>query len=36
MANDHPCFLANDLLADDWEILLDGIIKEFPITYQES
>lgn len=25
----------DDLLADDWEIITDGIVKDFPITYQE-
>ena len=25
----------DDLLADDWEIVIDGIIQDFPITYQD-
>lgn len=24
-----------DLLADDWEVITEGIVKNFPITYQE-
>lgn len=24
-----------DLLADDWEVITDGIVKDFPITYQD-
>ncbi len=24
-----------ELLAEDWEIITTGIVKEFPITYQE-
>jgi hypothetical protein len=24
-----------DLLADDWEVILTGIEKDFPITYRE-
>jgi hypothetical protein len=25
----------DDLLADDWEIITRGIIKDFPITYSD-
>lgn len=25
----------NDLVADDWEIITKGIVKNFPIIYQE-
>ena len=25
----------DDLLADDWVVITEGIIKDFPITYQE-
>ena len=28
-------FSMHDLLANDWEIITEGIIKEFPIIYQE-
>jgi hypothetical protein len=24
-----------ELLAEDWEVITQGIIKDFPITYQE-
>jgi hypothetical protein len=24
-----------DLVADDWEVITQGIIRDFPITYQE-
>lgn len=26
---------ADDVLADDWEVITDGIIKDFPITYSD-
>lgn len=25
----------DDLLADDWEIITDGIVKDFPLTYSD-
>lgn len=25
----------DDLLADDWEIITEGIIKDFPLTYSD-
>ena len=25
----------NELLADDWEIITDGIVSHFPITYSD-
>ncbi len=25
-----------DVLADDWEIITDGIVKEFPIVYSDE
>jgi hypothetical protein len=28
-------FGMNDLLADDWEVITDGIVQDFPITYQD-
>lgn len=34
-----PDFLSNlileDLIADDWELITEGIIKDFPLTYQD-
>lgn len=24
-----------DLLADDWEIITEGIVKDFPLTYSD-
>jgi hypothetical protein len=26
---------AKDILADDWEIVVDGIVSQFPITYSD-
>lgn len=28
-------FSLKDLLADDWELITEGIIKDFPITYSD-
>jgi hypothetical protein len=25
----------DDLLADDWEIITEGIVKDFPLTYSD-
>lgn len=25
----------DDLLADDWEVITEGIVKDFPITYSD-
>lgn len=25
----------NDLLADDWELILEGIVTDFPVTYSD-
>lgn len=27
--------LPKDLLADDWEVITEGIIKHFPVTYDK-
>jgi hypothetical protein len=32
--NPFPIML-NELLADDWEIVLENIVKDFPITYKD-
>ena len=29
-------FSLDDLLADDWEIVLEGIVSDFPITYADK
>lgn len=29
-------FGMDDLLADDWELITDGIIKDFPLTYADD
>lgn len=31
----HARLSAKDILADDWEIITEGIIKDFPITYSD-
>ena len=32
----HPVdFSLDDLLADDWQIITDGIVRDFPITYSD-
>ena len=36
MANDHPCFLAEDITAKDWEVLFDGLVSEYPTKYQDD
>lgn len=28
-------FNLQDLLADDWEIITEGIVKDFPLTYKD-
>lgn len=28
-------FDLQDLLADDWELITDGVIKHFPVTYSD-
>jgi hypothetical protein len=25
----------DDLLADDWELITEGVIKDFPLTYSD-
>lgn len=27
--------MADDVLGDDWEVVTEGILKDFPITYKE-
>lgn len=29
-------FVLRDLLADDWEVITQGIVKDFPLTYADE
>lgn len=34
--NTHQLLNLEDLLADDWELITDGIVSYFPIAYEET
>lgn len=29
-------FVLRDLLADDWEVITEGVVKDFPLTYADE